>query len=64
MARARHTEEGSGEEDSKVDEAEDEVEDGEEVDGEFPEDEAAYPGILACQGREGGLYPGVGGSHL
>ena len=23
------------------------------------DDEEEYPGILPCQGREGGLYPGV-----
>ena len=25
----------------------------------FVEDEDEYPGILPCQGRKGGLYPGV-----
>ena len=32
---------------------------GEEDSSDFPEDLAEYPGILACRGRGGGLYPGV-----
>ena len=74
MATFSEREGGSGQEDKQVDEPEDEVydgEDGEEVERDipedeeaYPEDEEAYPGILACQGRGGGLYPGVGGATL
>ena len=44
------------------DQQEDQSEESEEED--FPEDSCEYPGILPCQGRRHGLYPGVGSLQM